>query len=194
MAFKMTPKRATTTLKTTVGKQKVVASKLPPPFTLKIPVNIVRTLKCTGLWSWNVLNAFGTSLLQDLSYMRSPDPRGEKLHQRGLSSVSRLRSNYTQKREDVGNLCPFLRGEQRRWGLINFHPFQIAVYLTLFAISLRQGHKVDFSCLKKRVWFYCENQFISRVFQLILVKLFVCVCFYNNTSRFSLGTFTAKLN
>ena len=35
--------------------------------------------------------------------MRSPDPREEKLHQRGLSSVSRLWSNYTQKREDVGN-------------------------------------------------------------------------------------------
>ena len=45
----------------------------------------------------------------DLSYMRSPDSRGEKLHQRGLSLVSRLRSSYTQKREDVGNqlLFPF---------------------------------------------------------------------------------------
>ena len=40
--------RATTTLKTiTVRKQKVVALKCPPPFTLKIPVNIVRILKCT---------------------------------------------------------------------------------------------------------------------------------------------------
>ena len=29
------------------GKQKVVALKRPPPFTLKIPVNIVRILKCT---------------------------------------------------------------------------------------------------------------------------------------------------
>ena len=37
-------------------------------------------------------------LLQDLSYMRSPDSRGEKVHQRRLSSVSRLRSSYTQKR------------------------------------------------------------------------------------------------
>ena len=42
-----TPKRATATLKTTVRKQKVVALKRPPPFTLKIPVNIVRILKCT---------------------------------------------------------------------------------------------------------------------------------------------------
>ena len=47
MVLKMTPKRATTTLKTTtVRKQKVVALKRPPPFTLKIPVSIVRILKC----------------------------------------------------------------------------------------------------------------------------------------------------
>ena len=37
------PKRATTTLKTIVRKQKVVALKRPPPFTLKVPVNIVCT-------------------------------------------------------------------------------------------------------------------------------------------------------
>ena len=42
------PKRATTTLKTTVRKQKVVTLKRPPPFILKVPVNIVRTLMCTG--------------------------------------------------------------------------------------------------------------------------------------------------
>ena len=46
--LKLTPKRVTATLKTTtVRKQKVVALKRPPPFTLKIPVNIVRILKCT---------------------------------------------------------------------------------------------------------------------------------------------------
>ena len=49
MAVKLkTPKRATTTLKTTVRKQKVVALKRPPPFTLKISVNIVRILMYTG--------------------------------------------------------------------------------------------------------------------------------------------------
>ena len=53
-------KRATTTLKTTVRKQEVIAMKRPPPFTLKIPVNIVRILMCTGHWSWNVLIALGT--------------------------------------------------------------------------------------------------------------------------------------
>ena len=48
MVLKLTPKRATTTPKTTtVRKHKVVALKRPPPFTLKIPVNIVRILKCT---------------------------------------------------------------------------------------------------------------------------------------------------
>ena len=48
MVLKLTSKRATTTLKTsTVRKKKVVALKHPPPFTLKIPVNIVRILKCT---------------------------------------------------------------------------------------------------------------------------------------------------
>ena len=41
-----THKRATTTLKTTVRKQKVVALKRPPP--LKIAVNIIRILMYTG--------------------------------------------------------------------------------------------------------------------------------------------------
>ena len=63
----------------------------------------------------------------------------------------------------------------------------------LFAIILIKGHKVDFLCLKKCA--YCENQFISCVFQLILVKLsIVLFCFYNNTSRFSLGVITAEVN
>ena len=50
------------------------------------------------------------------------DSRGEKLQERGLSSVSRLWSSYTQQREDVGNqfLFPSYRGELRR-GLIYFH-------------------------------------------------------------------------
>ena len=49
MVLKLTPKRATTTLKrTTARKQKVVTfPQRPPLFTPKIPVNIVRILKCT---------------------------------------------------------------------------------------------------------------------------------------------------
>ena len=50
-----TPKRATTTMKTTVQKKKVVALKRPPPFTLKVPVNIVRTL------TWN---EYGTLIMK----------------------------------------------------------------------------------------------------------------------------------
>ena len=47
MAVKLkASKRATTTLKTTVKKQKVVDLKRPPPVTLKVLVNIVRTLMC----------------------------------------------------------------------------------------------------------------------------------------------------
>ena len=100
MLLKLTPKRATTTPKTTtVRKQKVVALKHPPPFTLEIPVNIVRILKCKEHWSWNVLTAFGTITTRFLRYAITRFPRRE----RGLSSVSRLWSNYPQKSEDVGN-------------------------------------------------------------------------------------------
>ena len=68
-----------------------------------------------------------------------------------LSSVSRLWSSYTQKREDVGNqfLFPFYRGE-RRWRLINFHSLQIAVYLTLFVIVFNKVFKTV-----SLLWFYC---------------------------------------
>ena len=49
MALKLkAPETTATTLKTTVRKQKVVALKRPPPFTVNVPVNIVRTLMCTG--------------------------------------------------------------------------------------------------------------------------------------------------
>ena len=48
MALKLkTPKRATTTPKTIVRKQKVIALKRPPPFILKVPVNIAKILMCT---------------------------------------------------------------------------------------------------------------------------------------------------
>ena len=162
-----TTKKATTTLKTTVKKQKVVAMKRPPFFTLKVSVNIVRTLMCTGHWSWNVLNAFGTISTRFVLYAITRSPRRE-LHQRELSSISRLRSSYTQKREDVGNqfLFPFLRGEQRR-GLINFHPFQMAMallFLSLFFKNFLKRYLLSDMILSRA--------FNSRVFQLILVQLF----------------------
>ena len=72
------PKRATMTLRTTDRKQKVVTLKRPPPFTLKVPVNIAWTLMCTGHWSWNVLNAFGTFTTRFVLYAITRLPR-EKL-------------------------------------------------------------------------------------------------------------------
>ena len=84
--------------------------------------------------------------------MRSPDRRGEKLHQRGISSVSRLWSDYTQKREEGGNqfLCPFLRRARKR--IIDFHPFQMAVYFSFFVIVFNKVFKtvslVSFYCLR----------------------------------------------
>ena len=44
--------------------------------------------------------------------MWSLDPRGEKLHKRGLSLVSGFWSNYTQKREGIGNHFPFPSTEE----------------------------------------------------------------------------------
>ena len=45
--------------------------------------------------------------------MRPPDAREEKLHERGLFSVSRLWSNHTQQRKNIANhyLFPLYREE-----------------------------------------------------------------------------------
>ena len=98
--------RRATTLKTTVRKQKVIALKRPPPFTLKILVNIVRILMCAGHWSWNVLNALGTIHTRFVLYLITRSPRGE---------ITWLWGNNTQKRGDIGNhfLFPLYRGERR---------------------------------------------------------------------------------
>ena len=71
------PKRATMTLRTTDRKQKVVTLKRRPPFTLKVPVNIAWTLMCTGHWSWNVLNGFGTISTRFVLYAITRFPKGE---------------------------------------------------------------------------------------------------------------------
>ena len=69
-------------------------------------------------------------LLQDLSYMRSPDSRGETLHERELSSMSRSRSSYTQnaKTLETNFYSPPTEENEDEDLLI------IAVYLTLFVI------------------------------------------------------------
>ena len=58
-----------------------------------------------------------------------------------------------------------------------FKSLSILRFLQLF-----KDNKVDFLCFKKRVWFN------SRVFQLILLKFFIVLCFYDNMSRLYLGS------
>ena len=131
-------KRAKTTVKTTVRKQKEVAMKSPPPFTLKIPVNIVRTLMCTGHWSWNVLNAFGTITTKVVQYAITRSPRREITSKRaffGVTIVERLHTK-TRRRWKPISLPLFKRRTRKR--NIYFHPFQMAVYFT-FCCSLREN-------------------------------------------------------
>ena len=91
-----TPKRQTTTLKTTVKKQKVVALKRPPSFTLKVPVNIVRTLMCTGHWSWNVLSAFGTITTRFVPYAITRSSRREITPKRAFFGVTIAEQLHTK--------------------------------------------------------------------------------------------------
>ena len=96
MAVKLkTPKRTTTTMKTTVRKRKVVALKCPPQFTLKVPVNIVRTLMCTGHWSWNFLNAFGTITTRSVLYAITRFPRREITSKRAFFGVMIVEQLHT---------------------------------------------------------------------------------------------------
>ena len=53
----------------------------------------------------------------------------------------------------------------------DFYPFQIAVYFTLFVIGFQESFYRDISCV------VLSGAFISRVFQLILVKLLVVFFF-----------------
>ena len=108
MVLKMTPKRATTTLKTTVRKQKVVARKRPPPFTLKSHVNIARTLMCTGRWSRNVLTAFDTITTIVVLYAITRSPRREITSKRaffGVTLVEQLHTKMWGRRKQI--LFPF---------------------------------------------------------------------------------------
>ena len=126
MVLKLTPKRATTTLKTTtVRKQKVVALKRPPPFTLKIPVNIVRILKCTEHWSWNVLTTFGTITTRFVRYSITRSPRREITSKRAFTIVEQL---HTKKR--------------RRWKPI-----------FIFLLKRRTKKRINFSFLSNRCLF-----------------------------------------
>ena len=135
MAVKLkAPKRAKTTMKTTVRKQKEVALKSPPPFTLKIPVNIVRTLMCTGHWSWNVLNAFGTITTKVVQYAITRSPRREITSKRGFFGVTIVERLHTKTRRRWKQISlPLLKRRTRKRNIC-FHPFQMAMYFSLFAI------------------------------------------------------------
>ena len=132
MALKLkAPKRATTTRKTIVRKHKVVALKRPPLFTLKVPVNIAKTLICTRHWSWNVLNAFGTITTRFLLYEITRSPRREitsKTAFFGVTIVEQLHTKTPRRWKPIFSHLLKKRTRKRT----SFHPFQIAVYLTLF--------------------------------------------------------------
>ena len=88
MALKLkTPKRATTTLKTTVRKQKVVALRRPPPFTLKVPVNIAKTLMCTRHDNYSIV-----------LYAITRSPRREITSKRAFFGVTIVERLHTKTR------------------------------------------------------------------------------------------------
>ena len=154
MAVKLkAPKRA----KTTVRKHKEVAMKSPPPFTLKIPVNIVRTLICTGHWSWNVLNAFGTITTKVVQYAITRSPRREITSKRAFFGVTIVERLHTKTRRRWKPISLLLLKRRTRRRNIYFHPFQMAVYFSLFAI-------VFFNKVFKTVslfWFYCLRLLVA---------------------------------
>ena len=102
---------------TTVRKQKVVALKRPPPFTLKIPVNFLRILKCTEHWSWNVLNAFGTITTRFVRYAITRSRRREITSKRAFFGVTIVEQLHTKKRRRWKPIPPLKRRTKKR---INF--------------------------------------------------------------------------
>ena len=131
-----TPQKTKRSSVLNVPKQSQVCPSLFLQFNMRISV-IYETLSVSCRRDVSVLSPLASNSWKG-SHMRSPDPRGEKLHQRGLSSVARLWSNFTQKREDVGNQFLFpSKEENEEEDLINFHPFQIAVYWTLFVTGFQ---------------------------------------------------------
>ena len=135
------PKRATTTPKTIVRKQKVVVLKRPPPFILKVPVNIAKTLMCTRHWSWNVLNAFGTITTRFVLYAITRSPRREITSKRaffGVTIVEQLHTKTPRRWKPI-----FIHLQKRRTKKrTNFHPFQIAVYLPILSLVYNKVFKI----------------------------------------------------
>ena len=153
---------------TTVRKQKVVALKRPPPFTLKIPVNIVRILKCTEHWSWNVLTAFGTITARFVRSAVTRSPRRGITSKRAFFGVTIVEQLHTKKR--------------RRWKLIIIPP-----------LKRRTKKRINFSFLSNRGifdsfchWFsikflkrYLVSGFIMSVYSscVLIDRSYVFYCF-----------------
>ena len=170
MVLKLTPKRATTTLKrTTARKQKVVTfPQRPPLFTPKIPVNIVRILKCTEHWSWNVLTAFGTITTRFVRYAITRSPRREITSKRAFFGATIVEQLHTKKR--------------RRWKPIFIPP-----------LKRRTKKRINFSFLSNRCvfdsfchWFsikflkrYLVSGFIMSVYssRVLIDRSYVFYCF-----------------
>ena len=109
---------------------------------------------------------------QDLSYIWSPNPRGEKLHQRVLSG---LWSNYTQKSEDFGNqfLFSFQRGERRR-RLLNFLFLSNRCVFSCIWLFLSLVFNKALKTVS-RVRFYCERLLVACFNWSFLRFLLYCV-------------------
>ena len=149
-----------------------IALKRPPPFTLKIPVNIVRPLKCTGHSSWNVLNAFGTITTRFALHAITRSPRRGITLKRAFFGFTIVEQLHTKtRRRWKPNFIPLLK--RRTKEKINFIPFKSLCILITFFVT---GFNKVFKTLSL-VSFYCMLAFIGRVFQLILVVfVFIIIC------------------
>ena len=156
MVLKLTPKRATTTLKTTtVRKQNVVALKRPPPFTLKIPVNIVSILKRTEHWSWNVLTASGTITTRFVRSAITRSPRREIPSKRAFFGVTIVEQLHAKK--------------WRRWKPI-----------FIFLLKRRTKKRINFSFLSNRCVFDSLCHWFSIKFlKRYLVSGFIVSVYYS---------------
>ena len=143
---------------TTVRKQKVVALKRPPPFTLTIPVNIVRILKCTEHWSWNVLTAFGTITARFVRSAVTRSPRREITSKRAFFGVTIVEQLHTKKR--------------RRWKLIMIPP-------------LKRGTKkrINFSFLSNRGIFDSFCHWFSIIHWFLLFCVFIMFIIIGQSSE-----------
>ena len=104
MVLKLTPKRATTTLKNDHSQETESGSlETSTTFHSENPCEHCENSNVYGKLIINVLIALGTIHKRFVLYVITRSPRREITWKTGLSSVPRLWSNNTQKREHVEN-------------------------------------------------------------------------------------------